>query len=197
MPRDPFDEYFRKMMRDFFKSFEEIEKEFKFLEREKPPSFILKRPGGVEMGSGFSISVVSDGRNPPKIEVKRFGPKGWEKVPVREIEGRTRLKEAVPEEAEEKPELPKVKEKVIPEYNVSVDINEVTITLKAEKVESEENVRVNFNPDSVEIYAVAPSLEKGYFATVALPASVDRSGTKIEVQKDKVVVRIPRRFSIR
>ncbi|MFN4133726.1 MAG: hypothetical protein ACK4GQ_05110 [Candidatus Hadarchaeales archaeon] len=192
MWHDPFDEYFRKVMKNFFKSFEEIEKEFKFLEREKPPSFIMKRPGRMEMGSGFSISFVSDGRNPPKIEVKRFGPKGWEKVPVREISAKPR--EVIPEEAEKKPELPKVKEKVIPEYNVSVDINEITITLRAEKVESEENVRVNFNPDSVEIYAVAPSIEKGYFSTVALPASVDRSRTKVEVQKDKVIVKIPRRF---
>jgi hypothetical protein len=201
MARDPFDEYFRRMMKRFFKDFEEIEKEFGVFERkrtEKLPEFIVRKPSGIER-SGFSISIFSNGRGPPKVEMKRFGPSGkWEKVPLEEERIAHPVK--VPEEKPivkkpEKPPLPEVKEKVIPEYNVSVDVNEVTITLNAEGVESKENVGVRFYPESIEIYAVSPKLSKGYFCTVAVPASVEKHGTGIEVKKDKVIIKIPRRFS--
>ncbi len=201
MARDPFDEYFRRMMKQFFKDLEEMEKEFGTIKRqpgrEKLPEFVVRRPGEVEKSSGFSISISGDGRNPPKIEMRRFGPSGeWEKVPL-EKKGITPIAE-VPKEKKlkvpERPALPKVKEKLIPEYNVSVDIREVTITLNAEGVESEENVQIKFYPESVEIFAASPKLNKGYFCTVAVPASVDRDGTEIEVEKNRVIIRIPRQF---
>lgn len=190
MPVDPFDEYFRKMMKRFLKSFEEMEKEFRFLEKERP-NFVIRRPRGIEMGSGFSISIVSNGKGPPKVEMKRFGPSGWEKVPVERAQAPP-AKVMVVEKPAEKP--PEVKEKVIPGYNVSVDTKEVTITLNAPGVEREENVRLTFGREAVEIYAVSPKEKRGYFCTVALPASLEKSEARIEVQPDKVVVKIPRRF---
>jgi hypothetical protein len=201
MVRDPFDEYFRRMMKRFFKDFEEIEKEFGMFERkrmEKLPEFIVRKPSGIER-SGFSISIFSNGKGPPKVEMKRFGPSGkWEKVPLEE-EGVAPLVKAPKEKPivkkPERPPLPEVKEKVIPEYNVSVDINEVTITLNAEGVENKDNVRIKFYPESVEIYAVSPKLSKGYFCTVAVPTSVEKHATEIEVKKDKVIIKIPREFS--
>jgi hypothetical protein len=131
--------------------------------------------------------------------MRRFGPSGkWEKIPL-EKEGIAPIakipKEKPVVKKPEKPRLPEVKEKVIPEYNVSVDIKEVTITVNAEGVESKENVGIKFYPESVEIYAVSPQLSKGYFCTVAVPASVDKQGAAIEVEKDKVIIKIPRRFS--
>jgi hypothetical protein len=201
MARDPFDEYFRRIMKRFFKDLEEIEKEFGKFEK-KPidelPKFVFRRPSRVERG-GFSISISSNGKNPPKIEMRRFGPGGkWEKIPL-EKEGIVPIakipKEKPVVKKPEKPRLPEVKEKMIPEYNVSVDIKEVTITLNAEGVESKENVGIKFYPESVEIYAVSPKLNKGYFCTVAIPASVDKQDTAIEVEKDKVIIKIPRRFS--
>jgi hypothetical protein len=200
MARDPFDEFFRRMMKRFFKDLEQMEKEFGKFERkpiEKLPGFLVRRPTGVERRSGFSISISSDGRGPPKVEMRRFGPSGkWEKVPL-EKEGIVPLAET-PEEkiVVKKPEkLPEVEEKVIPEYDVSVDIGEVTVTLKAEGVESKENVKLRFYPESVEIYAVSPKSKRGYFCTVALPASIDEHGTTVEVEKNQVVIKIPRRFS--
>ena len=207
MGHDPFDEFFERMMKRFFKDFEEIEKEFETprrrIRKEKPPEFVIRRPSGVERRSGFSISISSNGINPPKIEMKRFGPGGrWEKVPLKkkEIAPIAEIPEEkpaikIPVEVPEKITPPEIKERVIPEYNVSVDVKEVTITLNAEGVESKGNVRVKFYPESVEIYAVSPKLNKGYFCTVAIPASIDKQRVTVEVEKKRVIVRIPRRIS--
>lgn len=202
MARNPFDEFFKRLTKQFFKDFEEMEKEFEAPKRPaRMPEFIVRKPGRLERRSGFSISISSDGVNPPKVDVRRFGPSGrWERVPLEKekITPPTKEKPAVkiPVEVPKKVALPKVKERVIPEYNVSVDIKEVTITLNAEGVESKGNVRVKFYPESVEIYAVSPKLNKGYFCTVAIPASIDRQGMRIEVEKKRVIVKIPRQLSV-
>ena len=202
MARDPFDEFFKRLTKQFFKDFEEMEKEFEAPKRPaRMPEFIVRKPGRLERRSGFSISISSDGVNPPKVDVRRFGPSGrWERVPLEKekIPSPTKEKPAVkiPVEVSEKVALPKVKERAIPEYNVSVDIKEVTITLNAEGVESKGNVRVKFYPESVEIYAVSPKLNKGYFCTVAIPASIDKEKTTIEVEKKRIIVKIPRQLSV-
>ncbi len=207
MGNDSFDEFFERMMKRFFKDFEEVEKEFgipkRSLRREKPPEFVVRRPVRVDR-SGFSISISSNGIHPPKIEMKRFGPSGrWEKVPLKKekiapraepLEEKPAIK--IPVGAQEKIAPPKIKEKIIPEYDVSVDIKEVMITLNAEGVESEDNVRVKFYPESVEIYAVSPKLNKGYYCTVAIPASIDKQRMTIEVEKKRVIVKIPRQLSV-
>ena len=202
MARDPFDEFFKRLTKRFFKDFEEMEKEFEAPKRPaRIPEFIVRKPGRVERRSGFSISISSDGVNPPKVDVRRFGPSGrWEKVPLEKgkIAPPTKEKPAVKISVEvpEKVALPKVRERVIPEYNVSVDIKEVTIALNAEGVVSKGNVRVKFYPESVEIYAVSPKLNKGYFCTVAIPASIDKQGMRIEAEKKRVIVKIPRQLSV-
>ena len=202
MARDSFDEFFKRLTKRFFKDFEEMEKEFEAPKRPaRMPEFIVRKPGGVERRSGFSISISSDGVNPPKVDVRCFGPGGrWEKVPLKKEKTTPPTKEKlavrIPVEVPEEVALAKVKERAIPEYNVSVDIKEVTITLNAEGVESKGNVRVKFYPESVEIYAVSPKLNKGYFCTVAVPASIDRQGMMIEVEKKRVVVKIPRQLSV-
>lgn len=202
MARDPFDEYFKRMMKQFFKDLEEMEKEFGTTKgqprREKLPEFVIRRPGGVEKSSGFSLSISSNGKNPPKIEMKRFAPTGkWEEVPLKKekIPTIVEMPKERPPKVPEKAALPKVKEKVIPEYNVSIDIEEVTITLNAEGVESKDNVQIKFYPESVEIYAASPKLNKGYFCTLAVPASVDKQRAMVEVEKDRVVIKIPRHIS--
>lgn len=202
MAQDPFDEFFRRLTKRFFKDFEEMEKEFEAPKRPaRMPEFIVRKPGRVERRSGFSISISSDGVNPPKIDVRRFGPSGrWERVRLEKEKITTPTKEKlavkIPMKVQEKIALPKVKEKIIPEYNVSVDIKSVTITLNAEGVESKGNVRVKFYPGSVEIFAVSPKLNKGYFCTVAIPASIDEQRMTIEVKKKQVIVKIPRQLSV-
>lgn len=201
MAQDPFDEFFRRLTKRFFKDFEEMEKEFEAPKRPaRMPEFIVRKPGRVER-SGFSISISSDGVNPPKIDVRRFGPSGrWERVRLEKEKITTPTKEKlavkIPMKVPEKIALPKVKEKIIPEYNVSVDIKSVTITLNAEGVGSKGNVRVKFYPGSVEIFAVSPKLNKGYFCTVAIPASIDEQRMTIEVKKKQVIVKIPRQLSV-
>ncbi|MEM4188716.1 MAG: CS domain-containing protein [Candidatus Hadarchaeum sp.] len=197
---DPFDNFFRRMMKRFFKDFEEIERELHSTEVVKKPSeWIVKAPSGYLRGSGFSISISSNGQGPPKIEVRRFGPSGrWEKVPLREkmVPAAGKLEKLhVRAEAKGEPAV-RLKERVIPEYNVSVDFNEVTITICAEGVESEDNVKLKFYPESVEIYALAPKLSREYFCTVALPASTERQSSKVKIEKGKVIISIPRRIRV-
>ena len=208
MAQDPFDEFFRRLTKRFFKDFEEMEKEFEAPKRPtRMPEFIVRKPGREERRSGFSISISSDGVNPPKIDVRRFGPSGrWERVRLEKEKVTTptkittptkeKLAVKIPMKVPEKIALPKVKEKIIPEYNVSVDIKSVMITLNAEGVESKGNVRVKFYPGSVEIFAVSPKLNKGYFCTVAIPASIDEQRMTIEVKKKQVIVKIPRQLSV-
>lgn len=201
MAHDPFDEFFKRMTKRFFKDFEEIENEFEILKGlPRMLEFVVRRPGRVERRSGFSIFISGDGVNPPKIDVRRFGPTGrWEKVPLEkeEIAPKAETLEKKPvikilEGAQEKIAQLKIKERIMPEYNVSVDIKGVTITLNAEGVESKDNVRVKFYPESIEIYAVSPKLNRGYFCIVAMPASIDKQKMTIEVEKKRVIVRIPR-----
>lgn len=198
---DPFEDFFRRMMKRFFKDFEEIEKELRSTGITRRPSeWIVKTPSGYVSGGGFSISISSNGRGPPKIEVRRFSPSGkWEKVPLREkmIPGAGKLERShVRAEAKKEEPVVQLEERVIPEYNVSVDFNEVTITICAEGVESEDNVRLKFYPESVEIYALAPKLNREYFCTVALPASTERQSSKVKVEKGKVIISIPRRIRV-
>lgn len=200
MAGDQFDEFFKRMM----KYFEEIEKEFKVPKKlmEEQPGFVVKGPRYVERGSGFSISIHSNGKSPPKVEVKRFGPSGkWEKLTPEKKGIASFLRPAkkpilkVPVAPMEKLAPRKVGERIIPQYNVSIDMSQVTIALDAEGVESEDNVRVKFYPESVEIYAVAPGLNREYFCTVALPGSIDKKGMTVEAGKKQVIVRIPRHLS--
>jgi len=201
---DPFDEFFKRMMKRFFKDFEDIEKEFgrpKEIIR-KPQEWIVKTPEGYFQSGGFSVSINIDGSGPPRIEVRRFGPAGkWEKVPLekekiapvseRPARGQMKTLELAKEEITLRP-----KERRIPEYNVSVDFNEVTITINAEGVESESDVRLKFYPESVEIYALAAKLGREYFCTVALPASIDKQASKVKIEKGKVIISIPRKIRV-
>ncbi len=201
MTRDPFYEIFRRMMRYFG----DIEKEFKIPKKliEDQPGFAIKRPGGVEKRSGFSISISSNGKNPPKVGVRRFGSGvGWEKLPQGKKEiaptlqplkkTLTEISEAVPKKLPQR----EIKERVIPEYNVLADVCRATITLTAEGVESKDNVRVKFYHESVEIFAVAPDLKREYFCTVALPTSTEKNGTTVEVDKKQVIIKIPRQLDL-
>jgi hypothetical protein len=200
MAEDQFDEFFRRMMKHFFKDFESIEKDFRLPKApaSKPRGWIVKTPGGTVGGGGFSISINSDGREPPKIEVRRFGPSGkWEKVPLEPKRIATvvprperRLMRAPAKEAL----LPRPRESVIPEYRVSIDSSEVTIVMNAEGVESPGDVKLRFYPESVEVYASARKLDRQYFCTVALPAGIDRSDPKVRVEKGKVIIAISRKI---
>lgn len=200
MVRDPFDEFFRRMMKQFFRDLEEMEKEIKGLE-EKFPKFDIKGPSRTEK-SGFSIFLSSNGTHPPKIEMRRFGPSGkWEKVPLEKEKIAPKVKTPremlkVTAKVPEKAALSEVKEKVIPDYDVSVDIKGVTITVNAKGVENRNNVKLKFYPESVEIYAVAPKLNRGYFCTVTVPASIDRGATAVSIEKERIIVKIPRKFPL-
>lgn len=202
MADDQFDEFFRRTMKKFFKDFEDIEKEFGQPKgpARRPRAWVIKAPSGQVSGGGFSISIKSDGKEPPRIDVKRFGPSGnWEKVPLGRVEPvpvgeRTekkpmRMRMPVQEDA-----VPSLGERAIPEYKVSIGADEVTITMNAEGVESPKDVKLRFYPESVEVYASARKLDRQYFCTVALPAAIDRQGPKVKVEKGKVIISISRKI---
>jgi len=188
----PFDKWFKKMMERLLKDLEGVEKEFK--EIRKPPEFVVRMPEIERRAGGFSIRISSNGRTPPKIEVRRFGPRGWEKitpemepvVPFRKLPVKAPI--AVPE----KKPLVEIKKRTMPEFNVAVNIKEVKIVMDAPDVESKDDVKVTFYPESIELRAVSRKRSTEYFCTIALPTSIDRKKTVIDVTKEKVIVRIPR-----
>ncbi len=199
MAEDPFDEFFKRMMKHFMKDFENIEKDFPFAKTpaKQPRGWIVKTPDGAIGGGGFSISINSDGKEPPRIEVRRFGPTGkWERVPLER-----RPVAAAPPRAERKPSRvpareeapPRLGERAIPEYKVAIDSSAVTITMNAEGVDSPGDVKLRFYPESVEVYASARELDRQYFCTVALPAAVDRKSPKVKLEKGKAIITIPRK----
>ncbi len=201
MVEDQFDDFFKRMMKKLFKDFEDIEKELKQpkVAAKRPRSWVIKTPGGQVSGGGFSISIESDGKEPPRIDVRRFSPSGkWEKVPLERGElvtvgGKTekrpvRARAPVPDEI-----VPSLGERAIPEYKASINAGEVTIAMNAEGVESPRDVKLRFYPESVEIYASAHKLDRQYFCTVSLPSAVDHQSPRVRVEKGKVVVIIPRK----
>lgn len=206
MDEDPIDKFFKRLMKDMFKYIEDIERAFRvpgFGEYFHIPEDITKKvgkkPEKIRHTGGFSISISSNGIGPPKMTVHRFGPRGWEKipherlkvpvegVPVRHVEQPVKIL-VKPEKIKELP----VKEKIVTSYNVSINIKEVVINMAAEGVESKEDVNIEWYPESIEVYAVSRKLNKGYFASISVPASLDRAGTSITVKKDAVIIKIPR-----
>jgi len=177
------DEYFNNLMKDFLHIIAKTEKEFRSMENifrdvEKQPYAPLF----------FSIRITQDGKNPPRIEIERSPPR------VRPIE------EERPRRIEIKEKKPAAKAEGVKyeeaPYTYNVDINQVKVEINVEGVESEDNVDLDFRRESLEIKVYSPKTGKGYYAILPLPAYVDPERTEIEVKKDKVIIKIPRRQTL-
>lgn len=173
---DWFDDFFRGMMEDM----QRMLRQFRELER---MDFETLGPNV----SGFSIRFVSNGKNPPKIEVQRFGPPPpgirpiEEEQPVRiAVKGTERPEHQQPRRFEEAP------------YTYHLDVREVRIELQVPGVKDPSNVDLNFQPESLEIRIYPPGQEKAYFAVLKIPPNVVQSEARVEVEKDRVIVTIPR-----
>lgn len=172
---DDFDELFEKFMKDALEFFKEIEKEQMFYVRTTKPMFV-------------SFRIIQDGKNPPRIEFSRSGPG------IRPVE------EEKPHKIEIKPVKKEKKLGVKYEeapYTYNVDPNQVSIEIKVEGVESEDNVDMEFGEESVEVKIYSPKTGKNYFAALPLPGEVDPNETEVKIEKDKVVIKIPRRYMIK
>jgi hypothetical protein len=196
------DDFFRRIVKRMFKDIENMEKSFGISEFREGREDIVRRvsrePRRIESTGGFSISISSNGVGPPKMVVHRLGPKGWERVPTEKAGvpvaiGRARGVVAPPERRAVRREYPKIEKKLVAEYDLSVTLDEVTVTVKAPNVESEDNVKIQWFPDSIEVACVSPKDKKEYFAAVNVPHSASEEGAKVEVNRDNVVIRIPRR----
>ncbi len=190
--------------------FGEIEKEREELFREPEKMRELwrmaEKPSKDKHESGLSFKLFSDGIHPPRIEVSRLGPKGWEPV-QKEIRGVPLIKETkqpvkLPSRLYPAPQgkpagimKAPIKYEEAP-YTYNIDINQITIELKVSGVEKEENIELQFYPESLEIKAMTPKTKKGYFAVLKIPAQIDPESTEIKIEKDKVVIRIPRKHGV-
>jgi hypothetical protein len=143
--------------------------------------------------SGFSLRIFSNGKGPPRIEFSRTGPPRIR--PVEEKPVKIEVKE--PEERAVKAPLPAVERYEEAPYTYNVGITEVTVELGVKGIENPENLDLKFYPESLEIRAAAPKTGKHYFAVLKIPPDVDRGGTEIKVEKDKAIIRIPRRHALR
>jgi len=180
--------------------FERMEKEPEELRR------LNANPEESAYMAGMSYRISSDGINPTKIEVNRLGPRGWESVqgkisgttPATKIKKSAKLPTSAYQALKVKP-IKGVKQPSTYEeapYTYSIDTNKVTIELKVSGIEKEENIDLRFYPESLEIKAVTPKVKKGYFAVLKVPAQIDQENTKIKLEKDKVVIIIPRKYPI-
>lgn len=186
---------------------EELEKEqeelFRELEKEQEELRRLPaKPSKGEHRTGIFFSISSDGVHPPRIEVGHLGPEGWKPI-QRELRGVSPIKETVkppmvryptPKESAAVVE-PGTKYEEAP-YTYNMDINQVTIELKISGVEKEENIDLRFYPESLEIKAIEPKTKKRYFAVLKIPAQIDQENMEVKIEKDKVVISIPRKHAV-
>jgi hypothetical protein len=82
-------------------------------------------------------------------------------------------------------------------YTYNVSISEVTVEVGVKGIENPENLDLKFYPESLEIRAAVPKTGKHYFAVIKIPPDIDRGGTEIKVEKDKAIIKIPRRHALR
>jgi len=192
----PFSHLFEEIKKEQEELFRELEKEQEELRR------LPAKPSKDEYRTGIFFSISSDGIHPPRIEMGRLGPKGWE--PIREeIHGLSPIKETEKHvklfgKPKEKPAAmvePGITYEEAP-YTYNMDINQVTIELKVSDVEKEENIELQFYPESLEMRAVVPKTKKRYFAVLKVPTQIDRENTEVKIEKDKVVIRIPRKHTM-
>lgn len=170
---DDLEELFEKFMRETLELFRGIEKE-EFYEYKPQPMFV-------------SFRIVQDGKNPPRIEFSRSRP-GIRPVEEEKIH-KIQIK---PAKREKKPGI---KYEEAP-YTYNIDPNKVSIEINVEGVESEDNVEMDFGEESVELKVYSPKTGKNYFAALPLPKGIDPNETEIRVEKDKVVIEIPRSYGI-
>jgi HSP20 family molecular chaperone IbpA len=194
--------WFRMPFAQMFKELERVQ-EGLFKELEKEPEELRRLTANPENGGcseGISVKIFSDGKHTPQIEVSHLGPRGWAPVQEKALV-RLPAKKSI-EFPTTSRSSPKTKPFVEAEqyavceapYTYSANINKVTIELKISGVEKEENLTMQFYPESLEVSAVAPQKKKRYFAVLKMPTQIDRENTKIKVEKDKVVIDIPRKY---
>jgi len=164
------DEFFKRLMDDIYKDIIDFMKNMRFEIENTTPTFI-------------SFRIYQNGRKPPRIEIER-GPRGIRPV---EEEKPQRI------EIKERREKPKAEKYEEAPYTYNVDVNQVRIDINVEGVESEENVDLDFREESVEIKVFCPKTGKSYYAILPLPTYVDPEMTQVEVRKDRVTIKIPRK----
>jgi len=171
-----------------FDIFDDIEKEFRRIDKMfgiEFPKFRIK-PG--IRGGGISITIQSGTGMEPKIEVKTSGE--YKKLEP-EIKRRLGVKPGVEEvseeeEVEKKVRIPKVTEE--PEAEIKNLGNKQIISIKIPDVKSEEDIEVKKLEQSMEIKAFAG--DKAYFKLIPLPSNASivkkefKNGVlKIEVER--------------
>lgn len=176
------DDFFRDVMRDM----QRMLKQFHELERISP------KPVEPNV-SGFSVRIVSNGKHPPKVEVQRFGqpsPKaGIQPIPETPL---PKPKSAKPR----KFERPQPKQFEEAPYTYHLDVREVKIELQVSGVEDSSNVDLGFQPESLEIRVYPPGSDKGYFAILKIPPNVDQENAEVRVEKDRVIITVPRKHAV-
>jgi HSP20 family molecular chaperone IbpA len=170
-----------------FDIFDDIEKEFRRIDKMfgiEFPKFRIK-PG--IRGGGISITIQSGTGMEPKIEVKTSGEyKKLEPEIKRRLGVKPGVEEVSEEEVEKKVRIPKVTEE--PEAEIKNLGNKQIISIKLPDVKSEEDIEVKKLEQSMEIKAFAG--DKAYFKLIPLPANASivkkefKNGVlKIEVER--------------
>ena len=171
---EPFDEFFKRMLKEFDREFAEFDVKKFEREFERGPS-----------ATGFKIEIRDFGTGRPEVKVTKLGERPTETKPA-----------IYPVTAKPTEKAPEVKTRPIKrmlETNVAKieKPNEVLLTMQAPGVKKED-VDVRQLGRVLEIIARKPTGE-AYFATFELPLDAVPSGLHLEVKEGMLVIKVPRR----
>jgi len=186
MPHDPFDDEFKRFLRDFRKHFLrdlEFNREFERMEKEFKVDFgkFERIPGAV----GFKIEIRDFGEGKPEIKMTRIGERPAKITPAEAL----KPKRPTPVE-----KLRKVKpiSKML-ETNVGKieRLDEIVLTMQTPGVEKDD-VEVRQLGNALEVIARKPSGE-AYFGAFELPPDAAPSERTLELKEGMLIISIPRR----
>ncbi len=116
--------------------------------------------------SGFSIKIIHDGRNPPKIFVKTYGDVNKKRI-EKEIYDKFGVRSVPSVELKDNAySIPKVTEE--PKTEVRRVGNKILVNINLPDVKSENDINIKSLENSVEIKAMAK--DKAYFKIITKPA---------------------------
>lgn len=140
-----------------------------------------------ERGSGFSIKIISNNRNPPKISVKTFGNVDSRNL-EKQIYEQFGVKHRIPEKpAQERPaapserpeEAPKSTEE--PETELKKFGSRVVASISLPGVKSPNDIRISDLENSVEVRATVG--DKAFFKILRKPANARLIDKRFEKEK--------------
>lgn len=189
MPHDPFDEFFRRFLREFSKTkhfpldFKEFDREFERMRKEfkVDVSKFERIPDAV----GFKIEIRDFGDGKPEVKVMRIGERQAKIMPAEAPELER------PKPAEKPREVKPISKMLETNVGKIERLGEVVLTMQVPGVKKED-VEVRQLGNALEVIARKPSGE-AYFGAFELPPDAVPTKREVELKGELLIISIPRR----